>query len=500
MFLIGANMATGIELAKLHSKAVDYVKTGVPAIVEKALLPQAYPHFMEKKGKKEYRSTKVLGQLFDRVATVDFAPDYKMPFDDRILKRYTLDNELLKKARRVKSQYDTAMRRIMGQMEIRTEFEILSTFVMSKPKVGTAYKLHEIVRREAEALRTQFKEICVKEAGGSREHKQLAPFVAAMYQVTAEEVRIALYEARTPHLLKNGRQALREIKPESMPLISFPWLFDGVLGRIAKDSAGVHIADEQAGVQVKDVSNHSAHARPVAKLDHDAMGDMEYARTADGRVIHRGEILRLFHLDGDDNSEGSNDSTIDGDAQNPHEPIYETPPKHTDDSSLVEAASVSNDKPTITPEELLTSTPQSPSNTSSGYLDVVKSSTITKPHVGTSWTVETDHLIDLFGLPDSHWKASSSALDRSKLKELAQRLRTVGPETSDDIPTSAVDSQAMSPTLCNPLGSLGGKTDAESALDPCKPSDAKSEIEIEEVTIGVRDTASALEHLAKFSY
>lgn len=288
-----------MELAKLHSRAVDYVKTGVPAEMEKKLTPKQYPHFMEKPFRKTYRSTKILGQMYDAVSRVTFTPNYETPFDSRILKRYTLDNEMLKKARHIKTQYDTAMKRIMGQMEIRTEFEVLSAFVMSKPLVGTQYKQHETVRREADALKQQFKDECIQAAGGTREFKVLAPFVAAMYQITNEEVQIALYESRTPHIRKDGTQGYRQIRPESMPLISFPWLFDGILGRIAKGSAEIQ-AEQKAKASDgggKEAPSTKPAARP--RLDPEDLKKMEYARTSSG-IIHRGQILRLFHHDDED--------------------------------------------------------------------------------------------------------------------------------------------------------------------------------------------------------
>lgn len=250
---------------------------------------------MEKRN--TYRSNKILGQMYDRVNRVHFTPNYEMPFDKRILERYTLDNEMLKKARHIKTQYDTALKRVMGQMEIRTEFEVLSTFIMSKPRVGTAYKMHETVRRETDALKQQYKEECVEAAGKSREFKVLAPFVAAMYQVTNEEVQIALFESKTPHIRKDGKQGVRQIKPESMPMISFPWLFDGILGRIAKGWS-----EQQQGKTAVSGGTKEA-ASPAGEqpsgLDFEALKNMEYARTETG-IVHRGQILQLFHHDDED--------------------------------------------------------------------------------------------------------------------------------------------------------------------------------------------------------
>lgn len=265
--------------------------------MEKKLNPKHFPHFMEKPLRKTYRSFKILGQMYDAVNRVHFTPNYQTPFDSRILKRYTLDDEMLKKARHIKTQYDTAMKRIMGQMEIRTEFEVLSAFVMSKPLVGTQYKQHETVRRETDALKQQFKDECIEAAGGSREFKVLAPFVAAMYQVTNEEVQIALYESRTPHVRKDGTQGYRQIKPESMPLISFPWLFDGVLGRIARGSTEAEQQAKANGANTKETSSNNS--KPTPSLDYEDLKKMEYARTSSG-IVHRGQILRLFHHDDED--------------------------------------------------------------------------------------------------------------------------------------------------------------------------------------------------------
>jgi hypothetical protein len=567
-------MTTGIELAKLHSKAVDYVKTGVPAIVEKTLLPQqGYPHFMEKRGKRTYRSTKVLGQLYDKVHHVNFRPNYEMPFDDRILKRYQLDNDVLKKARGIKSQYDAAMRRIMGQMEIRTEFEILSTFVMSKPKVGTAYKLHEIVRREADALKTQFKDICINEAGGSRDYKQLAPFVAAMYQVTAEEVRIALHEARTPHILKNGSQGLRQIKPESMPLISFPWLFDGILGRIAKDSPGIQQSEEHLASKGTGLSDPATLTSRVGNMDHEVMGNMEYARTNDGRVVHRGQILRLFHLDDDEddvdianNNEVEGSSTIDAKIEQEHlalpapdedslvnnkepatadksassstqlraiSPISSANNASEPITNAVEVPITAIDTPVTASPASVTTLKKSSSITSqastaqditaldmttvgqnaiedglartntNGSITSVKiplQANITKPPVltqtpaGPASIDEANDLIDLSGSPR---KVNTYMPEREKMMELAQRLKTVGLESSDENLSSADQSAGTSPTLCDPMDTLDDGE--ESALDLAKISDTESDFEFEEVTIGQKTTTTALEILAKLS-
>ena len=81
------------ELCTLHSEAVDYPKTGVPAIMDRRLERTRWPHFMEKKNKKQYHSKKVLGQLYDSVQTSSFEPDYELDFDQRILSAYEPSTE-----------------------------------------------------------------------------------------------------------------------------------------------------------------------------------------------------------------------------------------------------------------------------------------------------------------------------------------------------------------------------------------------------------------------
>ncbi|AEO65138.1 uncharacterized protein THITE_2048877 [Thermothielavioides terrestris NRRL 8126] len=297
----GAKHRKCLQLAELHSTAVDYVKTGVPAEWNKKLDPRKYPHFMEKPKSKSYHSTSVLGKLYDMVDRVVFdnSDNYKLPFDDRILSRFhPLGSNILKEARKIKTQYDIAMRRIMGQLEIRTEFEVWTAFVLSKPRVGTDYKVQEKVGREAAGLKKQFRDLCLKVA--EEHHFDRLEFAAAMYRVTWEETRIALYEARQPHVLPDGTVGLRRISARSMPLISFPWLFPNELGRIAigaerLSSLNDFVARPAASAKQPKLKGSCGISQPSdAEVD---LAAMEYTRTSDGQFIHRGEILHLFRHD-----------------------------------------------------------------------------------------------------------------------------------------------------------------------------------------------------------
>lgn len=290
-----------LRLAALHSKAVDYVKTGVSAQMEKDLKPRKWPHFMEKiytSKEAQYVSHKILGQLYDKVERVSFLPQYTESFDPRILDAYPIHSENLRKARKLKTKYDTAMLRIMAQHEIGTEFEVWSAFVLTKPRTGSDYKLQEEMGIVSQALKDRFRQNVVEEVGAS-DHGSLAPFVAAMYRVTYEEMQLALEECSSSRLLGGLEVPVRRMEPKYMPLISFPWLFPEILGGIASGSQW------REDIGKTDLRVIPTARKPGNRPRETSAADVDfevYVETVDG-IIHRGEKLDLFHQD-DIDSEG----------------------------------------------------------------------------------------------------------------------------------------------------------------------------------------------------
>jgi RNA-dependent RNA polymerase len=263
----------------------------------KRLRPGKWPHFMEKRHKPkdaQYHSNKILGRLYDKVETVNFKPQYEEPFDKRILRAYALDDAILKAARQIKTQYDDAMKRICNQQEVKTEFEIWSTFVLSKPRVGSDYKLQEEIGRISETLKDHWRGVCIEKAG-SKDFSVLGPFVAAMYKVTKEEMDIALAECRTMRIVGGREVARRKMEPKSMPLMSFPWLFEKELGRIA---TGIDVSDDLEDLGLAPLTlGETGHTR---KRQGGGLIDMDdFIRQEDGVIVHRGEELDLFRQDVD---------------------------------------------------------------------------------------------------------------------------------------------------------------------------------------------------------
>ena len=222
---------TGLQLAALHSKAVDYNKTGEPAVLTKELRAKKWPHFMEKK-KNTYTSKKVLGMLYDEVERVNFNPTYAAPFDKRILEGYETTNDLLKSAAELKIEYDFALRQLMAQLGIKTEFEAWSTFVMQHDSGKGDFKFHEEIGRLSSALKHRFRKECYKRVGG-QDFELSAPFAVAMYIVTEQEMAAAVKECKEMKFVGGHLVPKRQMDPENMPFMSFPWLLHSELGMIA---------------------------------------------------------------------------------------------------------------------------------------------------------------------------------------------------------------------------------------------------------------------------
>ncbi|CAO2657263.1 Nn.00g033890.m01.CDS01 [Neocucurbitaria sp. VM-36] len=254
----GVSDQTCLELAKLHSQAVDYPKSGIPAVMNRELRPLKWPHFMEKKHIAEsriYKSRKILGMLYDQVQLVDFKPQWENPFDERILGAFELDEEMLRKASEIKISYDESLRRLMAKHGIHTEFEAWSVFVLAHNHESRDYKFAEEFGKTIGALKTQYKEMCraAAEVHNTVNWTRLGPFVAAMYTVTAQEMDKALKDCRTIKIVGGQEVPVRAMTPEHMPLISFPWLFPGELGKIAM---GTNVSHELEYVKTQQEPAH----------------------------------------------------------------------------------------------------------------------------------------------------------------------------------------------------------------------------------------------------
>ncbi len=153
-----------LELVQLHSMAVDYPKTGVPAEMPRSLERGKWPHFMEEKRAGWYRSRKILSQLYDAVEHVNFKANWTSPFDRRIL-THTPPNQIVDEVSKLKLSYDERMNRIMAQHQTGTEFEVRATFVLDHSKAARDFKFHEEIGHHSKTLKDQFYEAFRQETG-----------------------------------------------------------------------------------------------------------------------------------------------------------------------------------------------------------------------------------------------------------------------------------------------------------------------------------------------
>lgn len=219
-----------LDLCALHSKAVDYPKTGVPAQIDRRLQRTEWPHFMEKTGRRQYHSHKVLGQLYDRVKTADFKPNYDLSFDQRLLSAYEPTLEMYEKVQSLKVDYDNSIRRILNQHDIQTEFELWSTFVLAHSKGSRDYKFHEEVGQLSSSLKTEYYATLCDLAGG-KDFDHLAPVAIAAYKVTQYQVQLALQMDK-----ERAHEIGADEESPSKPFISFPWVLQETLVKIASRS------------------------------------------------------------------------------------------------------------------------------------------------------------------------------------------------------------------------------------------------------------------------
>lgn len=59
----GARSPECLELASLHSTAVDFAKSGVPAVLPRHLRPRQWPHWMQRE--PAFQSTSAMGAVYD---------------------------------------------------------------------------------------------------------------------------------------------------------------------------------------------------------------------------------------------------------------------------------------------------------------------------------------------------------------------------------------------------------------------------------------------------
>lgn len=122
-----------LQLATLHSMAVDFAKTGAPAEMPRILKPREFPNFMERVEKPMYISNGALGKLYRAIMDSKVAESSYFLCSGKI-DQTAYDHELevsgfeafIKIAEKHRDQYIEKLSAIMIYYEAETEDEILT--------------------------------------------------------------------------------------------------------------------------------------------------------------------------------------------------------------------------------------------------------------------------------------------------------------------------------------------------------------------------------------
>lgn len=151
-----------IELAKLFSIAVDFPKTGVPAVIPAELYVKEYPDFMEKLDKSTYESKSVIGKLFRVVKDISMESGSTRSFTKEVSRRsFDYDMEVdgyedyIEDAVYYKGNYDRKLGDLMDYYGIKSEAEILSGSIMKMSKSFNKRRDTEAITVSVRALRKE---------------------------------------------------------------------------------------------------------------------------------------------------------------------------------------------------------------------------------------------------------------------------------------------------------------------------------------------------------
>lgn len=129
-----------IELANLHSRAVDFAKTGAPAEMPYALKPREFPDFLERFEKPMYISGSVFGKLYRAVKSTlaqrkpedaESEDKKKMAAYDSTLEEAGFDN-FIETAKAHRDIYAEKLSSLMNYYGAANEEEILTGILRTK--------------------------------------------------------------------------------------------------------------------------------------------------------------------------------------------------------------------------------------------------------------------------------------------------------------------------------------------------------------------------------
>ncbi|KAJ3189533.1 hypothetical protein HK101_008933 [Irineochytrium annulatum] len=206
-----------LQLAELHSTAVDFSKTGVPARMDSKLNLDAYPHFMEPFKEDTYVSKKILGRLYDSSMGHVFRapPRAKLGtgFDSSLL--IPRHEEFINEASHLCYYYGWDLWEIMQRHGVRDEADIICGFTPLRPGESGRMREQRQERLQAavDALRRSYRDMFWEEFLRESQRAADVDFEGAEgYGILAKAS--AWYRVTYQQACDDGWQ----------PLLSFAWI------------------------------------------------------------------------------------------------------------------------------------------------------------------------------------------------------------------------------------------------------------------------------------
>jgi len=259
---VGAMHEKCLRLAQLHSEAVDFPKTGVPAEFPKTLRAPEYPDFMNKPDKPTYRSEKILGILYRSIdlQSDDFNPRPDInEFDQRLfVDGYQL---LVEDARATKRAYDEDVRGLMNQYGVKTEYEVVSGFVINAIENAEQKKPRDTRKAVGEAMvgiRRKYRKKFENDIFAEYSIKSAAEAKSQVDIKSKLEAKAYAWYYVTYHPSERGDDPADN-------MVSFPWTVDDHLCDIAIRNSGRVKALEDVYRGPKSIVNTSYQRPPSAR-------------------------------------------------------------------------------------------------------------------------------------------------------------------------------------------------------------------------------------------
>ena len=190
-----------LDLAQMHSDAVDFPKTGFSVFITPEMRPRKYPHYMQKRDKPPYWSEHVLGKLYDQCQSIasnrgDYVQDLETFFDKGFLvPGYEVYQAA---AQKIHEYYMRNILRLKNEYGISTEAEIVTGHIVKlrKQRRGTLprenVEIAEIINSRMKTIRAKVKEMFLEAVDGQSSEKnvKLCRLASAVYFVTYSELAI----------------------------------------------------------------------------------------------------------------------------------------------------------------------------------------------------------------------------------------------------------------------------------------------------------------------